>query len=79
MEAFQHILYIAVIFIIISLYFHKLREVKYLKSIILQLQDKDYKNIIEKVKRDTIVSIMEKLKYPSSSDTFDSLSAISFI
>ncbi len=64
MEAFQHILYIAVIFIIISLYFHKLREVKYLKSIILQLQDKDYKNIIEKVKRDTIVSIMEKLKNP---------------
>lgn len=64
MEVTRHILYIAIINILILLYFYRLREVKYLKNIITQLQDKDYKNIIEKVKRDTIINIMNKLKNP---------------
>ena len=64
MEAIQHILYIVIIFIVITLYFYRCREIRCLKNIVTQLQDKDYKNIIEKVKRDTIVSIMEKLKNP---------------
>lgn len=64
MEAIQHILYIVIIFTVITLYFYMCREIRYLKNIVTQLQDKDYKNIIEKAKRDTVVSIMEKLKNP---------------